>query len=243
MTTTADTSTQLNDISIIIPAREGSSRIQRKVHLPFTDELSLLEWKIDQLKKIHPGSKIIVSSNSANIKNIAANAGVNYHERSDYLSVGHQASFSEVITGIVKDIETAHFAWITVVVPLMSPEEVLNGFKAYIDKVIINQTNDSLVAVNLLKEYLWDEYKPINYEANRNHTISQNLPNIYKVTNGLYMSPKEQALRLGYFLGSNPYKFVVSKLAGIDIDEWEDYEFARSLVGYYNQTADLPKKA
>jgi len=40
-----------DDISVVIPVREGSSRIKSKIYLPFHEEMNLLEWKISQLKK------------------------------------------------------------------------------------------------------------------------------------------------------------------------------------------------
>lgn len=221
-----------DDITVIIPVREGSTRVKKKVHLPFHNEMSLLEWKIAQLLEVQSNSRILVSSNSEQIKQIAYQMGVEYHDRGDYLSVGHQATFSEVITGIVKDVPTNHFAWVTVVVPLMMPNEYEKAFSAYMDEVV-NGKHDSLFSANLLKEYLWDPEKPVNYEATRNHTYSQDLPDIYQVTNGLYMRDKQKTLEEGYFLGRNPLKHMVSKMAGIDIDEWEDYEFAKAMLPFY----------
>jgi CMP-N-acetylneuraminic acid synthetase len=225
------------DLTVIIPVRLGSSRIKEKILLPFYKDLNLLEWKINQVKSISESIKILVSSNSELVKEIAKKNNVSYHDRGDYLSVGHQASFSEVITGIVKDIETNHFAWVTVVVPLMQPKEYIEAFNLYFDEVVKNRLNDSLVSVNLLKEYFWDDQKPLNYRADKFHTISQDLPNIYRVTNGLYMCNKEYTLEKGYFLGKKPYKHIVSKISGIDIDEFEDYEMSRALIPiYFNRT-------
>ena len=62
------------------------------------------------------------------------------------------------------------------------------------------------MSVNLFKEYLWDDHGPINYQANKQHTISQDLPNLYRVTNGIYMAPKKEILSKQYLLGKNPYK-------------------------------------
>jgi len=223
------------DISAVIPVREGSSRIKEKIYLPFHKELNLLEWKIDQLKKIHRADRIFLSSNSERVKEIANNMGVEYLQRNDYLSVGHQASFSEVITGVVKDIPTAHFAWITVVVPLMKPSEYKDAFTIYMRDVVSNKLHDSLVSMNLLKEYFWNDEGPLNYRADKNHTISQELPNIFRVTNGLYMRSKEATLKDGYFLGPNPLKHKVSKISGIDIDEHEDYQMAIALKEFYDE--------
>jgi N-acylneuraminate cytidylyltransferase len=222
------------DLTVIIPVREGSSRIKEKIFLPF-DKSNLLEWKVNQLKLIDPDINILLSSNSSKVEKIAFDLGVNFHRREDFLSEGHIATFSEVITGIVKDINTNHFAWVTIVVPLMSPREYKKGFELYFQKVVDSNDNDSLVAVNLLKEYFWDDSNPINYKADKNHTISQELPNVFRVTNGLYMNSKINTLNDGYFLGRNPYKFEVPKISGIDIDETEDYEIARALLDIYKK--------
>ena len=115
----------------------------------------------------------------------------------------------------------------------MSPSEYKNAFDMYIDKVDKLKKYDSLVSVNLLKEYLWDENGPLNYKANKNHTISQKLPNIYRINNGLYMRDKKSILKDKYFLGQNPAMFEVSKIAGIDIDTYEDYEIAWALFELY----------
>jgi CMP-N-acetylneuraminic acid synthetase len=47
------------------------------------------------------------------------------------------------------------------------------------------------------------------------------------------MSSKIDTLERGYFIGNNPVKHIVSKLAGIDIDELEDYNISKHLLNYY----------
>ncbi len=224
------------DLGVVIPVRLGSSRVSQKALLTLGKEkVSLLAWKIRQLKKVISPNNIYVSTEADILKEIAVSEGVQIHNRDEYLAEGHKASFSEVITGIVKDIPHEHIAWVTCVVPLMSPQEYLQGFREYKENVMPEKSSfNSLVSVNLLKEYFWDDNNPINYSATKKHTISQELPNIYRVTNGLYMAPKKLILEKEYLLGDNPYKSCVSKIAGIDIDEYEDYEMARELAGIYD---------
>jgi len=224
------------DLGVVIPVRLGSSRVSQKALLPVgKDKISLLAWKIRQLKKVIPAENIYISTEADTLKDIAFEEGVRIHEREHFLADGHKASFSEVIVGVVKDIPHEHIAWVTCVVPLMSPQEYLQGFREYEKHVIPESTEyNSLVSVNLLKEYFWDEEGAINYSATKEHTISQELPNIFRVTNGLYMAPKSQILNNEYLLGDKPFKSCVSKIAGIDIDEYEDYEMARDLIGLYD---------
>jgi N-acylneuraminate cytidylyltransferase len=221
------------DLGVIVPVREGSSRIKDKVLLPFAERVTLLEWKLKQLCEVLSPERIFVSTDSTNLQALAKPYGVSIHHRDPRLCRGHEASFSEVITGIVKDIPHEHIAWVTVVVPLMSPAEYREGFRCYHEQVIRQAAHDSLFAANLVKDYLWWPDRPLNYQADRNHTISQHLPDIYRVTNGLYMRDRESILRDGYFLGPNPYKFPVSKVAGVDIDVIEDFQIARSLRWLY----------
>jgi len=222
------------NIGVVIPARMGSSRVKEKILLPFADT-TLLEWKIEQLKQVSPNTNIFVSTSDDILKDIAHKHKVQVHHRDFYLTDGHKASFSEVITGIVKDIPFEHIAWVTAVVPLMSPCEYKQAFELYKTNIIQHNRYDSLFSANLLKEYFWDDTNPINYKATKEHTISQNLPNIYRVTNGLYMRDKKSILKDEYFLGTNPYKFVVSKISGIDIDEIEDYHIAKDLLEIYRK--------
>lgn len=221
------------DISVIIPVREGSSRVREKIFLPFHDDMSLLDWKIEQMKLVQDPALIFLSSNSERVRAVAERSGIGFLQRSDYLSVGHQASFTEVITGVVADIPTPHFAWVTVVVPLMKPSEYREGFDLYLRQVVREKSHDSLVSVNLLKEYFWNAERPLNYRADKNHTISQELPDWFRVTNGLYMRSREDTLREGYFLGASPLMHRVSKASGIDIDEYEDYECAMAMKAFY----------
>mgnify|MGYP000099414009 CR=1 FL=1 len=223
----------LEDISVIIPVREGSSRLHEKIYLPFDKDHNLLEWKVSQLLQVHRPERIFLSSNAPSVAKTAESMGVMFLPRSDYLCDGHKASFSEVITGIVSDVPTPYFAWVTVVVPLMRPAEYLEAFESFLEFVVRRRTHDSLVTVNSLKDYLWGPDAPLNYRADRHHTISQELPDLFRVTNGLYMRSRGDTLREGYFLGQRPYMHTVGKLSGIDIDEREDYDMAVALKPLY----------
>lgn len=220
------------DLAVIVPVRRGSSRIANKSMLPFGDQPSLIAWKLSQLAQVVPAERIYLSSEDEEFLDIGRSFGTSLHRRTDYLSVGHQAPFRDVITGIVRDIHHAHIAWCTVVCPLMPPQEYLDSFAAYGDAVIRGR-HDSLVGTNLLKEYFWAKDGALNYSATRDHTISQELPDWYKVTNSIYMSPRDEILRREYFLGPNPVLQPLHKLSGIDIDYIEDYRIAHALYSVY----------
>ena len=220
------------DLGVIVPVRRGSSRIAEKCMLPFGDQATLIEWKLSQLVRAIEPAHIYLSSEDEEFLAMAKRFGVSQHRRSDYLSIGHQAPFRDVITGIVRDLPHQHIAWATVVCPLMSPTEYRNAFATYREEVIGGE-HDSLLGVNFVQEYFWSREGALNYKADRDHTISQELPEWFRVTNSLYMAPRELILDREYFLGPNPVLQELSKLAGIDIDYIEDYRIARALYAVY----------
>ncbi|GAB5480264.1 MAG: hypothetical protein Pars92KO_00210 [Parasphingorhabdus sp.] len=220
------------DLGVIVPVRRGSSRIAEKCLLPFGDQETLIEWKLAQLTKIIDPRRIYLSSEDEAFLELGDRFGVSRHHRARHLAVDHIAPFRDVITGIVRDIPHTHIAWSTVVCPLMAPQEYSDAFCAYLDQVIQGE-NDSLLGVNLMKEYFWSREGALNYEASRNHTISQELPDWFKVTNSIYMAPRQQILAREYFVGDNPVLQPLSKLAGVDIDYIEDYRIAQALYAVY----------
>jgi CMP-N-acetylneuraminic acid synthetase len=220
------------DLGVVVPVRRGSSRIREKCLLPFGGMETLIEWKLSQLVRVIDPERIWLSSEDDGFLALANRFGVSRHKRALRLATDHVAPFRDVITGIVRDIPHEHVAWATVVCPLMSPQDYLDSFRSYADAVI-GGTHDSLVGVNLLKEYFWSADGALNYRATRDHTISQELPDWYKVTNSLYMAPRADILRQQYFLGPEPVLQPLPKLAGVDIDYVEDYRMARALHAIY----------
>ena len=220
------------DLAVVVPVRRGSSRISNKSMLPFGGEKSLIEWKLGQLVKVIDPARIYLSSEDDDFLALGDRFGVSRHKRDMLLARDHVAPFRDVITGIVRDIPHEHIAWATVVCPLMAPQEYLDAFRHYHEQVILGE-HDSLLGVNLLREYFWADGHSLNYRATRDHTISQELPDWFKVTNSLYMCAKHEILRREYFIGDRPVMEQLSKLAGVDIDYIEDYRIARALHAVY----------
>ncbi len=222
------------DLAVIVPARRGSSRISEKCLLPFGDQPSLIDWKLSQLVKVIDPAQIYVSSEDDEFLAIAERFGASQHKRAKRISIGHEAPFRDVITGIVSEIEHEHIAWATVVCPLMTPREYADAFAAYQARVVEGD-KDSLLGVNRTQDYFWSSQAALNYTADRNHTVSQDLPEWFKVTNSLYMAPRAEILRREYFLGPDPVLFDLARLAGVDIDYIEDYRIARALYSVYEE--------
>lgn len=222
------------DLAVIVPVRRGSSRIENKSMLPFGDCSSLIEWKLRQLSTVIDARRIYLSSEDDEFLAIAAGLGVSQHKRDLRLATGHIVPMSEVITGVVREIPHEHIAWCTVVCPLMPPREYLGAFRRYQDQVI-GGAFDSLLGVNVMKEYFWFDGRPLNYRADKDHKSSQDLVGVSKVTNSIYMSSRRNILDREYLVGPNPLLKSLSKLSGVDIDHLEDYRMACAMHSIYDK--------
>ena len=214
----------------IIPVREGSQRLKNKNILPF-GESNLLIHKIRQLKQVSSIDSIVVSSDSDVMLEMADKEGVKTHKRALEYSDEKTRSFNEVVENVVLGAEGDHILWTPCVCPLFDSTYLENGIKTYKNEVIPGNYHDSLISVSSVKEYLWDEEKPLNYTV-EHHVPSQQLPNWYSVINGLYMAPRQLMLERKYFFGYTPFLFEVNKIAAIDIDDEYDMEMARAIYNH-----------
>ena len=215
------------DLTAVIPARLGSSRINEKVFQTIDGKDTLLSRKIKQLRKILPREKVIVNTESNKIAEHALANGANIHWRDPYYSKGHDASFSELIGHVISQIESKHIAWTPFVVPFFDSTQFRLSFSNY-NKKVVNGNHDSLVSVVPFKDYIWDKKQPLNYIADHRHTISQDLPNWFQVTNGNYMAPKKTMLEHQYILGKRVFLDIRENSCKIDIDTLHDLKIARS---------------
>lgn len=215
------------DFGIVIPARLGSSRIHEKV-LQEINGKSLLEIKLDQCVKVCGPSNVWLSTESELIGEVGEKFGVNLHWRDPHYSQDHEVSFSELIDYVVSSIPVEHIFWTPCVVPFFDEKELTQSMFNY-KKYVLNGDFDSLLSVVKKKEYFWDRNGPLNYRATHEHTISQNLPEWFQVTNGLYAGPKKMMLEKRYLLGDSVYLDEKPWICSVDIDEWEDLEMARAL--------------
>lgn len=221
------------DICAVIPVQQGGHDLERNALSPIgTDGIPLITWKIRQLKSVFSTGKIYVSTDSDEIKNIALIEGVNVHHRNKSLREEDEGLYSDVIYNIVNDISHEHIAWVSPVVPFMDEYDYKNSIAAYVD-CVINQEFDSLMTVNDVKGYYWDDQVAINYQANKSQELRTELSNVYRVTNGLFIRSKKKILEDRYYVGQNPFKMNVSKLAGLDINVKEDHDVAMALSDLY----------
>lgn len=215
----------MKTITAIIPVRAGSTRLKNKNIAPFAGT-NLLVNKINQLKQVPEITKIVVSSDSDLMLEMAKKAGADVHKRAIEYCDEKTKTFGEVVRHIAESVEGDIILWATCTSPLVFPKDYRIAIQAY--NKALEDGYDSLMSVESFKRYIWNEEKPLNYELGLKHVPSQQLPTLYFVTDGILMAPRSKMIEWSYFHGSNPYKFVVDKRTGCDIDDGLDLACARA---------------
>jgi len=215
----------METITAIIPVREGSRRLKNKNVAPFAGT-NLLINKINQLKQVSYITNIVVSSDSELMLAMAKSQGVNIHKRDLEYCDEKTKSFGEVVKHVAESVDGDNILWATCTAPLVFPRIYEEAINQYFEA--LKNGYDSLMSVEAFKRYMWDDEGPLNYELGLKHVPSQQLPVLYFVTDGILLAPRHKMIEWSYFHGTNPYKFVVDKRTGVDIDDGLDLACARA---------------
>ena len=213
----------MSKIVAVIPVRGGSKRVPNKNFIPFYKNKSLLELKIEVLKKVDMLDQIIVHSDSNLAKEIAKKYKVTFQKR-EYYFASSECSGSDFFENLASTIDANIIVHAPCTSPLISPKtysNMINQFNLY-------QDHDSLNTVNDVKEFLWLNGKPLNYNPKRAPN-SQELPNIYKLTFGCNVLLKNTMLNCKNVIGQKPKFYLVDEIEAVDIDTKLDFEFAQIL--------------
>jgi len=209
----------------LIPVREGSQRVRGKNFIEFVDNKSLLELKINHLKKANVFDHIYVSSDSQRAKEIADSNGVEFLLR-DAKMCEADVYWAEVVEHIMDTIPGD-----PIVTWALTTSPLFNNFKKAIDLFMSQgEQHDSLVAVLPKKSFFLNKYgKGINYNLGYWHPYSQELETYYEVTGACYIAHKSNMQKWSYWFGPRPYLFAVSEMEAIDVDTKEDFQLAQKL--------------
>lgn len=207
-------------IKALIHVRGGSQRVKNKNIRPFAQS-SLLEIKINQLKRISCLDGIIVNTESEEMIEISKKLGAETVKRDEYYA-GSTVPMNEVHINMAE-----HFnADIVVCTPVTNPlikdstiENLINMFFEYRNKY------DSINSAYILKDFLWKDGKPLNYNPQK-LPKSQDLPEIIVPNFAVNVLSRETWLKNAYVIGNNPYFEIISKEEAIDIDDEIDFKFA-----------------
>ena len=111
----------------------------------------------------------------------------------------------------------------------MKRESIEKGLDA-----VLSGEYDSAFAVKELRDFLWKDGKPFNYQLDA-IPRTQDLPPLYEETSGFYIYKAGVMTELGRRIGDRPKLITVSEVESCDIDEAEDFYIADAIYNYQLQ--------
>lgn len=217
-------------ITAVIPVRKGSRRLENKNILKFADS-NLLVHKIRQLKEIEEIDEIVVSTDCEHMIEMAVQEGVSFQRRPDVYCDEKSKTFNEVVEYIANTIDTDILMWTPCVCPLVNIDSYKRAINTFLS---LDEKFDSVVSALLLKEYIFDAEKPVNFSI-EHHVPSQKLPNWHIITNGFFIAKAKDMADWKFVYGKHPKLFEISKFEAIDIDDKFDFMLASQIYNYLSK--------
>lgn len=209
-------------IKALVAVRSGSVRVQSKNIRPFAGS-SLLEIKLNQLKRIPNLDGIIVNSNDEQMLQIASKMGAEIVKRDDYYA-SNEVSMSEVYKNMAENADADVIAYINVTNPLLKDETIIKTIDLY-KNMVSEHTFDSVNSAHLIKEFMFRDNLPINYDL-QNQPRSQDLPDIAALNFAINIIDRDKMIERKNVVGYMPKLYIIDEVEATDIDNQIDFEFA-----------------
>ena len=127
---------------------------------------------------------------------------------------------NEVLQRFAADVPADVYVMTHTTAPFVKRESIEKGLDA-----VLSGEYDSAFAVKELRDFLWKDGKPFNYQLDA-IPRTQDLPPLYEETSGFYIYKAEVMTELGRRIGDRPKLITVSEVESCDIDEAEDFYIA-----------------
>lgn len=211
----------MRKVTAIIPIKMNSKRLPNK-NLLYLGDQTLLENICNILLKSKNINEIYVYSSSNYLESLLP-VGVKFLERSKELD-SDETSMNQILKNFSEKIISDIYILVHSTAPFISVDSINNGIEA-----VLSGKFDSSFSVKLLNEFIWDDYKPINYNLD-NIPRTQDLKGYYLETSGFYVFERNLIFDYNRRIGFKPKKILVSSIEAIDIDEKLDYDLAKIVL-------------
>ena len=215
----------------IIPARSGSKRLKNKNIKKFNGR-PIISYAIKIARSSKLFTKIIVSTDSKKISNIAKKYGAEVpFLRSKKLSNDY-ASTSDVLIDCIKKISSKKTEFHFCLYPTTALISKMDLIKAY--KKIKKQKANLLIAITDFESNPHRALKLINNRINFNikkyaKYRTQDLPNLYRDSGSFYNFKTESLIKYKGKLDNNSTFYHLDRNKAVDIDNIEDFKLAELL--------------
>ncbi len=220
----------------IVPARKGSKGVPGK-NIKEINGKPLISLAIKEIKKSKYIDKLVVTTDSQTIADIAAQAGadVPFLRPSELATDGSNAT--DVILNMLESplIENLSFDYFIYLQPT-SPFRTTKQIDSAIETIISNIDASALVSVSVPPKHpYW--MKTINQkgfledfiQTEKTFQNRQELPDVYAINGAIYICKSHVFIQDRSFYERNCMSFVMSYSDSIDIDTQNDWDYVEYL--------------
>jgi CMP-N-acetylneuraminic acid synthetase len=219
----------MKKVICIIPAQDKNN-YSSKGDLCQWGESTLLDWKISQLKEISLFEDIYVYTSSKKIIKIAQK-----YKEIKIIKKSENQNLFKMYKKIGKKFKGSLIMWANPTSPFISKKIIISFINLYKSKKF---HKDGIVTSEILREYFLDKDKKTNSFIKQGKFISRNkLHPIYKITNGLYLSPSENYAK-GIPFGESPIQYPLKWINALEIKSINEIGLFNSLIFKYLSTLD-----
>ena len=208
----------------VVPMKLNSQRLPGKNIKAFTNGKPLCWYILSTLLQVKGIQEVYVYCSNPEIQEFLPE-GVKYLRRGEDLDQD-TTKMNEVLQRFAADVPAEVYVMTHTTAPFIQAETIQKGLDA-----VLSGEYDSAFAVKELRDFLWKDGKPFNYQLDA-IPRTQDLPPLYEETSGFYIYRAEVMTKLGRRIGDNPKLITVGEVESVDIDEPEDFLIADAIYNY-----------
>lgn len=232
----------MNKILAIIPARGGSKGVKNK-NIKKINKKPLIYWTINEAKKSKKITKIIVSTDSNNIKKISLKYNISVpflrpknisrDNSTDYTLIKHALDFFKK--------KKIYFNYIVLLQPT-SPLRTHKDIDNCINFAIKNKIKTLVTFCKVKSEhpnflFYYEKKKLIRYLKSKTKvdTIRQKVQDLYFPEGSVFISDISTYLKYKTFYNIETKPFFLNKWKSIEIDDMDDFKLTEQILKFKNK--------
>lgn len=182
----------------------------------------LLQYELDSLKETGLCDEInVYCSDEAVVPFLPE--GVNFIRRPKELDLP-TSNFTQIFTCFMNEKNADVYVYAHATAPFVTVDTMKQCIEA-----VVSGEYDSAFCAEKLQDYLWQDGKPLNFDAT-NVPRTQDLKPIFQETSGVYVFTKDVFEKYNRRIGMKPFIKEVSFREAVDIDNPEDFQLAEVML-------------
>lgn len=208
-------------IVAIMPIKLNNERLPGK-NTKLLGSKPLIQYQLEALVEVEQIQDIFVFCSDDQIQQFLI-PNVKFLKRDSVLDLP-TSNFTQIFESFYRQVPADIYVYAHATAPFVTQKTIRECIDA-----VRNNGFDSAFCASKIQDYLWQDGKPLNFDAS-NLPRSQDLSPIYRETSGVYVFTKEVFTEYKRRVGNNPYVKEVTFKEAVDINNPEEFDLAQALL-------------